>query len=62
MKLRQIIRMVLWSFFGVRKRSGLESDIKNIHPLAVIAVALAMVGVFIGLLITVVHTAINGLT
>lgn len=62
MKLLQIIRMVLWSFFGVRRRSGPESDVKNIHPLAVIAVALAMVGVFIGLLIAIVHTAIDGLS
>ncbi|WP_132259869.1 DUF2970 domain-containing protein [Paucimonas lemoignei] len=61
MKLLQIIRMVLWSFFGVRKRAGLESDIRNIHPLAVIGVAIMMVGLFIGLLIAIVHAVINGL-
>lgn len=61
MKLLQIIAMVLWSFFGVRKRSGLESDIRNVHPLAVIGVALVLAGVFIALLLTVVHSAVNGL-
>ncbi|MBV8634383.1 MAG: DUF2970 domain-containing protein [Burkholderiaceae bacterium] len=59
MNLLQMIRMVLWSFFGIRKRAGLESDIKSAHPLQILAVALALVAVFIGILLTVVKTAIH---
>lgn len=62
MKLFQLIRMVLWSFFGIRKRAGLEADVKTAHPAQVIAVAVVMVAVFIGILLTVVRTAIHVLS
>ncbi|MGH8807907.1 MAG: DUF2970 domain-containing protein, partial [Noviherbaspirillum sp.] len=31
MKLFQLIRTVLWSFFGIRKRSGLEADVQSLN-------------------------------
>ena len=62
MKLLQLIRMVLWSFFGIRKRAGLEADIKSAHPAQVAGAAIAMVAVFIGLLLTAVKFAIHSLT
>lgn len=60
-KLLQLIRMVLWSFFGVRKRAGLEEDVKSAHPAQVIGVAIVLTGAFIGVLLTLVRTAIASL-
>ncbi len=62
MKLILLIRMVLWSFFGIRRRAGLEADVKAAHPAQVIAVAVAMVAVFIGILLVLVQTAIHSFT
>lgn len=33
------LRMVAWGFFGVRKKSGFEKDVR-IHPLHVVAAGL----------------------
>ena len=30
------VKAVLWSFFGVRKKSGFEEDAQNLNPLHVI--------------------------
>lgn len=62
MKLILLMRMVLWSFFGIRKRAGLEADVKASHPAQVIAVAIGMVAVFIGILLVLVRTAIHSFT
>ncbi|RDU99927.1 DUF2970 domain-containing protein [Trinickia dinghuensis] len=48
------MKAVLWSFFGVRRRSDHEADMK-LNPLHVIAAALIAVAVFIAVLIAVVH-------
>ena len=32
------VKAVLWSFFGVRKKSGFEEDTQNLNPLHVIIV------------------------
>ena len=61
MKLLHLIRMVLWSFFGVRKRAGLEADVKSAHPAQVIGIAIVMVAIFIGILLTVAKIAIHNL-
>jgi hypothetical protein len=58
MKLLQIIKMVLWSFFGVRKRSGMEADIKA-NPGQVIFVAILAAIAFIGILFAAVFTALH---
>ena len=49
------IRAVLWSFMGIRKRSGYEQDLGKLNPFAVIAVALVLVAVFVAALIALVH-------
>lgn len=59
MKFLQIIRMVLWSFLGIRKRSGLESDIKSVHPVQVILVALVLVAIFVRILLFFVNLAVR---
>ena len=49
------IKAVLWSFIGIRKRSGYEEDLGKLNPFAVIAVALVLVALFVTGLITLVH-------
>jgi hypothetical protein len=53
------IKAVLWSFLGVRKSSAHRADLAELKPLHVIAAAVLCAGVFIGLLVVVVHTVIG---
>jgi hypothetical protein len=55
MNFLRTIRAVLWSFVGIRKRSGYEEDLGKLNPFAVIAVALVLVALFVTGLITLVH-------
>ena len=55
MSLLRTVRTVLWSFVGIRKRSGMEEDLGKVNPFAVIAVALVAVAAFVGVLITLVN-------
>jgi hypothetical protein len=50
------VKAVCWSFFGVRKKSAYQDDLSKLNPLHIIAVAFAMVIVFIvGLVLLVRH-------
>jgi len=51
MSLLRTVKTVLWSFIGIRKRSGYEEDLGKANPFAIIAVALVLVACFIGGLI-----------
>lgn len=52
----QTIKAVLWSFIGIRKRSELEQDMGGrLNPFAVIAVAFALVALFVAGLVALVH-------
>ena len=55
MKLFHTVRAVLWAFLGVRKRAGYEEDLGRLSPFAIIAVALALVLLFVGGLIALVN-------
>ena len=56
MNFAQTVKAVLWSFVGIRKHSELERDLGGrLNPFAVIAVALALVALFVAALITLVH-------
>jgi amino acid transporter len=55
MNFLRTIKAVLWSFIGIRKRSGYEEDLGKLNPFAVIAVALVLVALFVTGLITLVH-------
>lgn len=46
MSLLSYVRMVLWSFFGIRRRAGADEELARVHPLALIAVGLALAGLF----------------
>ena len=48
------IRMVAWSFLGIRKASGLEDDMARVNPFHVIVVGIAGAALFVvGLVILV---------
>ena len=49
------VKAVLWSFLGVRKRSGYEQDLGKLNPFHVIAVALVLVALFVAGLIVLVN-------
>jgi hypothetical protein len=53
--LMQVVRAVLSAFFGVRKRSDHERDAARIAPWQIVLVAVALVGLFIFTLITIVR-------
>jgi hypothetical protein len=59
MSLLRTVKTVLWSFIGIRKRSGYEEDLGKANPFAIIAVALVLVACFIGGLIAVVHWVVK---
>ncbi len=50
----QTVKAVGWSFFGVRKNSAYQDDLKKLNPLHIIAVAFAGVVLFVvGLIVLV---------
>jgi hypothetical protein len=49
------LKTVLWSFIGIRKKSEYEEDLGKANPFHIIAVALAVVVVFVGGLIALVN-------
>jgi hypothetical protein len=55
MSIVRTVKAVLWSFIGIRKRSGLEDDMGRLNPFAIIAVALVLVVLFVVGLATLVH-------
>lgn len=59
MSLLRTVRTVLWSFVGIRKRSGFEEDLGKANPFAIIAVALGAVLVFVVGLIVLVNWVVK---
>lgn len=49
------IKAVLWSFFGIRKKSDYESDAANLNPVHLIIAGILGAALFIGVLVTIVH-------
>jgi hypothetical protein len=43
----ETVRAVLWSFFGVRRRSGYERDAARLNPVHVIIAGLAAAALFV---------------
>ena len=50
---------VLWSFFGVRKRSDLERDVSELNPLHLVVAGVLVAAVFVGALIALVNWVIK---
>jgi hypothetical protein len=55
MSVIRTVRTVLWSFVGIRKKSGYEEDLGKANPFHIIAVALVAVALFVGGLIALVN-------
>jgi len=53
------MKAVIWSFFGLRRRSDFETDSAKLNPLHIVIAALLGVAVFIGLLITIVKLVVS---
>ena len=50
----QSIKMVGWSFLGIRKKSGSEEDMARVNPFHIIAVGITLVVIFVvGLIVLV---------
>jgi hypothetical protein len=48
------MKAVIWSFFGLRRKSDFDQDEGKLNPLHIIIAALIGVALFIGLLISIV--------
>ncbi len=52
------VKAVLWSFFGVRKKSGFEEDAQNLNPLHVIIAGVIAAVLFVFALLTLVKMVV----
>ena len=52
------VKAVLWSFFGVRKKSGFEEDTQNLNPLHVIIAGVIAAILFVLALLTLVKMVV----
>jgi hypothetical protein len=59
MSILRTVRTVLWSFIGIRRRSGYEEDLGKANPFAIIAVALGVVALFVVGLIVLVNWVVK---
>jgi hypothetical protein len=50
----QVMRAVLWSFIGIRKKSGYEDDVAKIKPAQVIIAGIIGAAIFVGSLVVLV--------
>jgi hypothetical protein len=58
-RLGEVVKAVLWSFFGVRKRSKLQEDAVSIRPHQVIIVGVAIAAMLVLVLLLVVRIVIR---
>jgi Protein of unknown function (DUF2970) len=55
----QTARAVLWSFFGVRRRSDYEKDANQLNPVYVIIAGVAGAALFVIVLIVIVNLVVR---
>lgn len=53
------LKTVAWSFIGLRSRSDVDADFKNIRPLHLALAALMGVAALVGSLMLLVHWAVS---
>lgn len=51
----QVARAVMWSFIGIRKSAGYESDVARITPVQAIVAGIIGAGLFVAGLVTLVR-------
>ncbi len=59
MNFLRTVKTVLWSFVGIRKKSGFEEDLGKANPFHIIAVALVAVVLFVVGLIALVNWVVK---
>jgi hypothetical protein len=59
MSFMRTVRTVLWSFVGIRKKSGFEEDLGKANPFHVIGVALLAVVLFVVGLVALVNWVVK---
>ena len=52
------LKAVVWSFFGLRRKSDFETDSARLNPVYIVVAALLAVAIFVGILITVVKLVV----
>ncbi len=52
------LKAVIWSFFGLRRKSDFENDAAKLNPVHVVIAGLIGVAMFIGLLVVLVKIAV----
>jgi hypothetical protein len=55
----EVVKAVLWSFLGIRRRAAHESDAVRLTPVQVIVAGLVGAGLFIGTLVLIVKLVIS---
>jgi Protein of unknown function (DUF2970) len=55
----QSLRAVGWSFFGIRRGADHERDVQRLNPVHVVIAGLIGAGVFIALLVLLVHWVVT---
>lgn len=53
------LRMVLWSFFGIRRRAEADRELPRAHPLVLLATAVGLAAALVGTLVSVAHVAVR---
>ena len=56
----QSFRAVAWSFFGVRRSTGLAHDVQRMNPVHLIIAGVVSAALFVGLLLLLVHWVAAG--
>jgi len=52
----ETVRVVAWSFIGIRRRADHDRDAVHLHPLGVIGVGIGMAAIFVLTLVAIVRT------
>lgn len=52
-------RAVAWSFLGIRRRAGLEEDVKHLNPVHVIVAGIIGAALFVVALVLLVRWVVN---
>ncbi len=51
------VRMVLWGYFGVRRRAAAERELPAVRPVVLALTAVGLAALFVGALLGVAHVA-----
>lgn len=57
MNLLRYVRMVLWSFFGIRRRAGADEEFGSVKPIPLLVIAVALAACLAAVLIVVANYA-----